>query len=460
MGTRLSWLPAVLRGAGLKVSEYPGWLDRGRDMGDVKGVICHHTGTPSDKVMPTLGMLADGVVQAGGKHLPGPLSQLGLGRDGTFFIVAAGRANHAGVGEWQKLTNGNMNFIGIEAENRGTPADPWPAVQLDALRRGVAAILKHLGSTADYCAAHREYALPKGRKVDPHSIDMDDFRKQVAALMAGTGVITNPVIPATDRDGRPTLRRGARGDAVKIVQIAVGVNPDGVFGPTTEAKVREFQRAHQLVADGIVGPRSWALIPGANLVQPVPKAPALAAAPAAAPAAGATGLAWGQKVSPAFRARVAEICGELGVVPDHLMACMAFETGTTFSPKILNAAGSHAVGLIQFMPTTAAALGTTTDALATMSAEDQLLYVRKYFLPQKGRLHNLGDVYMAILWPAAIGKPDDHPLFVQGQAPEARYFQNRGLDFDKDGVVTRAEAAAKVQARLEEGLKPGNVFAG
>lgn len=474
MSNRLSWLPAVLRGAGLKVAEQPGWLERGADMGEVRGVICHHTGTPADGIMPTLRMLSDGVVQAGGNHLPGPLSQLGLGRDGTFFVIAAGRANHAGGGSWRGLTTGNSSFIGIEAENRGTPADPWPQVQLDAYRRGVAAILRHIGSSADYCAAHREWALPKGRKADPHTIDMDDFRRQIAALMAGTGVITNPVIPAADAAGRPTLRRGARGEAVKIVQVAVGVDPDGIFGPGTEAKVREFQRAHQLVPDGIVGPKSWALFPGASEVRPVappspaPVAPAPVAPVAPAPAAPVSipaavsapvaRLAWGGKVSPAFRARVADICGELGVVPDHLMACMAFETGATFSPSIENAAGSHAIGLIQFMPTTAAALGTTTTALAAMSAEDQLLFVRKYFLPQKGRLHNLGDVYMAILWPAAIGKPEDHALFVEGQAPVRRYLQNRGLDVDKDGTVTRAEAGAKVARMLEKGLETGNVF--
>lgn len=41
------------------------------------------------------------------------------------------------------------------------------------------------------------------------------------------------------------------------------------------------------------------------------------------------------------------------------MAAMAFESGETFSPSIKNAAGSGAVGLIQFMPSTAKALGTS-----------------------------------------------------------------------------------------------------
>ncbi len=39
-----------------------------------------------------------------------------------------------------------------------------------------------------------------------------------------------------------------------------------------------------------------------------------------------------------------------------------------------------------------------------------------------------------------------------------RYLQNRGLDLNKDGLVTRAEAGAKVQKMLEKGLEAGNVF--
>ncbi len=73
-------------------------------------------------------------------------------------------------------------------------------------------------------------------------------------------------------------------------------------------------------------------------------------------------------------------------------------------------------------------------------------------------LINLGDVYMAILWPAAVGKPESHALFAQGQAPVKRYLQNRGLDLNKDGLVTRAEAGAKVQKMLEKGLEAGHVF--
>ena len=258
MAFALTWLPKVLLDAGLKVAEQPGWQTRGRgEMGTVKGVICHHTAGPLKGNMPSLG-----VVTNGRSDLPGPLAQLCLGRDGTFFVVAAGRCNHAGAGNWQGLTAGNTNFIGIEAENTGfttgPKAEPWPAVQLDAYRRGVAAILKKAKANAIMCCGHREYALPHGRKDDP-TFDMDDFRMRVGAIMGGFAPGPS-VIPASDGEGRPTLRRGATGDAVKELQTKIGLEATGTFDAATEAALRQFQRDNGLVPDGIAGPRTWATL--------------------------------------------------------------------------------------------------------------------------------------------------------------------------------------------------------
>ena len=171
-------------------------------------------------------------------------------------------------------------------------------------------------------------------------------------------------------------------------------------------------------------------------------------------------LAWGKKVSSAFRQKLLLIAGNLGVQPDYLMACMAFESGGTFSPSVKNAAGSGAVGLIQFMPSTAMALGTTSGALAAMTAVKQLDFVEKYFQSKKGKLKTLADVYMAILWPIAVGKPPDYVLFDKRDADHPkRYIQNAGLDFNRDGLVTKAEAAAKVTRQLDIGLLPQNASA-
>ncbi|WP_394064553.1 transglycosylase SLT domain-containing protein [Alcaligenes sp. WGS1538] len=170
-------------------------------------------------------------------------------------------------------------------------------------------------------------------------------------------------------------------------------------------------------------------------------------------------LVWGRKVSLAFRERLFEVAEELMVEPDHLMACIAFESAESFRPDIRNAAGSGAVGLIQFMPTTARALGTTSAELAAMSAERQLDYVLAYFMPYRGRLNSLGDVYMAILWPAGIGKANDWVLWDRDTKPAA-YRQNSGLDLDRDGRVTKGEAVAMVEAKLKRGRLPAFIWEG
>jgi peptidoglycan hydrolase-like protein with peptidoglycan-binding domain len=264
MAYSLTWLPDVLINAGLKVAPCEGWETRGHgDMGNVLGVICHYTATAS-KIgnMPSLDVLINGR-----SDLPGPLSQLGLGRDGTYYIVAAGKCYHAGAGSWQGITSGNTNFIGIEAENTGGKDDfPWPAVQMDAYYRGVAAILKHAGKGVEFCAGHKEYALPAGRKTDP-DFDMNAFRQSVGAILQGTAA-TPVLIPSRGPSvpgksvGLPTLMRSISNDPamVKLVQSKVGVPTDGIFGADTEAAIRAFQKNHGLVPDGIVGPKTWVLI--------------------------------------------------------------------------------------------------------------------------------------------------------------------------------------------------------
>jgi hypothetical protein len=216
MAFSLTWLPEVLENAGLKVVEQPGLRTRGHgDVGAIRGVMCHHTAGPMTGNMPSLH-----VVTEGRADLLGPLAQLCLGRDGRFYVVAAGATYHAGKGNWQGVTTGNTSFIGIEAENTGLTtgpnADPWPEVQLNAYRRGVAAILNKIGADELMCCGHKEYALPVGRKPDPN-FDMNKFRSQVAAIMADTAPRPG-LVPAVGANNRPTLRSGARGSLVEELQ--------------------------------------------------------------------------------------------------------------------------------------------------------------------------------------------------------------------------------------------------
>lgn len=150
------------------------------------------------------------------------------------------------------------------------------------------------------------------------------------------------------------------------------------------------------------------------------------------------------KTSELFRQRVAAIAKSLGIQPLWLMKIMAFETGGSFSPTIRNPR-SKAVGLIQFTATTAKALGTSLDALAALTQEEQLYYVLRYFLIHKaqGRMFSLADAYCAVFAPKYITHPLSAILYT---APSDEYEQNRELDKDRKGFITKSDIASVVEA--------------
>lgn len=177
------WLADVLRDAGLETIEKPGWQTRGRNTMNPQGVVCHHTGG----ALPSSDSAYADFLIRGRSDLPGPLSQLYLDRQGRYWVLAAGKANHAGTGGWRGLV-GNSSVVGIEAAHTGAASLAWPDDQLQAYKVGVAAVLKKIGKNADFVCGHKEWATPAGRKVDPVSIDMNQFRRDVAQIMVGSTV--------------------------------------------------------------------------------------------------------------------------------------------------------------------------------------------------------------------------------------------------------------------------------
>ncbi|HLO51439.1 MAG TPA: transglycosylase SLT domain-containing protein [Kamptonema sp.] len=151
---------------------------------------------------------------------------------------------------------------------------------------------------------------------------------------------------------------------------------------------------------------------------------------------------WRTKKSPEFLNKTVAIARDLGANPNHLMAIMQFESGLK-ADEVNRFSG--ATGLIQFMPSTARGLGTSTSALLRMTEIEQLDYVRKYLLPYRGRLNTIGDFYASVLWPAAVGQPDSYVLFRVGSI---EYRQNNGFDRNRDGVITKSEITALVSERL------------
>ncbi len=84
------------------------------------------------------------------------------------------------------------------------------------------------------------------------------LRSLTKAIAAADKAVA-PVIPLT---GVPdiVLRRGARGEAVKVLQRELQLAADGLFGAITEATLRDYQADHWLIPDGICGPKTWAAL--------------------------------------------------------------------------------------------------------------------------------------------------------------------------------------------------------
>jgi len=181
---RILWVVDAAVATGYPVVLVDGYLTRGFETDyDPHVVVTHHTGGPTDGGdMPSLGICVNGRVD-----LDGPLANYCVGRSGTIYVVATGKANNAGVGHWtvgDKTYDSNYDTVGIEPENNGS--QPWPVFQVDSCQRLEAEILRRLGEPAANLCGHKEWADPDGRKVDPHTINMTTRRAAVAALLEGS----------------------------------------------------------------------------------------------------------------------------------------------------------------------------------------------------------------------------------------------------------------------------------
>lgn len=165
-----------------RLLETDGWRTRGRPGGSFvpTGWVEHHTACmmrvghdPQTDIAVNL---------AGNTVAPGPISQLlgtftppgvkwnGHNADPRIILIAAGRANHAGVSQFPWDPNGpGGNALSGGTEWCGPPVDEWPDVVIELRARVTACILRWNGWGVHQVTTHHECARPAGRKIDPSS---------------------------------------------------------------------------------------------------------------------------------------------------------------------------------------------------------------------------------------------------------------------------------------------------
>lgn len=173
---RAVWLPNVLKLAGLEVKTYDGWETRSNgDFQNLRAVVWHHDASPRGNSPGVPAYMIRNYREAG--------AQCWVDRAGVWHIIASGVAYHAG-----KVLPGkpsNWDSIGVETDH--TTGEDWPSQHLDSLRRGTAAILRHLGRTEQDLEFHKTICSPVGRKVDPDGLEIGTERSAVARLIHDQG---------------------------------------------------------------------------------------------------------------------------------------------------------------------------------------------------------------------------------------------------------------------------------
>jgi hypothetical protein len=153
-----------------------------------------------------------GICVKGRSDLAGPLCNTFLGRDRKWYVVASGRANHAGTGSWRSVT-GNSLFHGTEVEHDGVSVLPDDMVEL--LTIGVAAISAGRYSEEMVCQ-HWEYSSVGKIDIAKNFHGMDDpkpsknqFRRMVAEAKDDLkgGKNSKIVFPTNEKKAGAWVRR-------------------------------------------------------------------------------------------------------------------------------------------------------------------------------------------------------------------------------------------------------------
>lgn len=158
-------------------------------------------------------------------------------------------------------------------------------------------------------------------------------------------------------------------------------------------------------------------------------------------------ILFSNRVTQAFIRVLINISNRLGIDPNWLMFLMDWESGISSTRE--NSFGC--LGLIQFCPDYSGGSyktinGVTYDlqSLKMMLPEDQLEVVYQYLAEiqkDKGKFDDYYDLYFAILFPAAYGKPDNYVLDTQ---------TNQIFDLNRNGSITVGEVKQYLDNRVRE----------
>lgn len=257
--------------------------------------------------------------------------------------------------------------------------------------------------------------------IDDSTLSVDNLKNAFSNL--GKDMLNNAI---------PTLKGYA-----EILDKLVSGNFKGAALQAWDMLKNYYSRAADFV-DDLTGQEQGTLANAAsNLINP-----------STSPATGNVQASYRSKAfTPEKAASIARVAKNIGVNPNDLAAVISFETGGTFSPSKRNPKSS-ATGLIQFMAgsggTKGKYYGMTRDQFGSLSFDEQMKYVEKYFLDRSSRFragneakNTTGDVYGAVTG--------------YGYKKGSREYElNKVWDSNKNGIIEKGEMVQNPSFRAHQ----------
>ena len=154
------------------------------------------------------------------------------------------------------------NDRAISIEHNGMSGDHLTAQQKTSLKalldwihttHNIPLVWQPNGNGASGVVSHGELGVDGGNHPDCPGANIISDVKSLIATPA-------PKPPAPAPKARPTIREGAQGSDVILLQQKLHIPADGIFGAQTTAAVKHFQQQRHLPIDGVVGPATWSAL--------------------------------------------------------------------------------------------------------------------------------------------------------------------------------------------------------
>lgn len=228
---RILELPDMLRKYSVEPVLVAGWETRGKEFPTRPlGVLRHWTAGGLRQGIPSLQILTQGR-----SDLPGPLCAVGQERgpgtrDDLAYVIASGKANHAGDGNLNGIT-GNYKLLGLEIEWAPQLNEGFSDRRRDVSERIIAALSECCQNYSwGDAGEHREYALPAGRKIDTY-LPGDELRDRVLALRAGEPTKLSALAALNEEDNQMEKPYTVmKGDAAAPWFVTDGVTKQWING--------------------------------------------------------------------------------------------------------------------------------------------------------------------------------------------------------------------------------------